>query len=627
MAREATGELRPLADGWAARITIEGRTRRDFVLAACATDAEAVERCKALASMAARLRHAKQAQDLEKLLEMGAKARAGRPWETVCVAVDALCRDGGTREKNAAKVPTVAELAGDWTSGRLHTRFPDHVGKKKPRSVDRDEGIARNYVRKHIGDHRLTDVTLDDCELVNVPADREAASRRQVAQFMGTLLKYAAYPCRHISASPIPRGWLPKIPKPKAMQHLRPDEDVKHLANKGLPLYRRLFLGISRREGFRKEELAALRFRDLDLELGAVRLDENKTDSPRAWALSPDVAEALRRWRDCCRTGAKADDYVFVAENGYTLDVSRLAEEQRADLLASGVTRPELHHDGPNRMKLRAHDARASFITCALANDRTEAWVMDRTGHTTSAMLNRYRRLARTWGELGLVTWAPLHEVLPELAGTVTVPAAIAPRIAHKSPGPLAESADAADLKSAAREGVRVQVPKGPPCEAGGEARRDRKRSPISRRPACTRPGHQLQRAISLSSVPPRHGPSVGLVVASRARATAIATPSSRRYAPVSASSAWETASCACPAGMAGSRSALGGGRSVSCAGVDGGAVSSLPFFFVSSVIVGSGWPPRPFPCEENRALPLCGSHQSRRPRTPPGCFIDAAKG
>ncbi len=28
--------------------------------------------------------------------------------------------------------------------------------------------------------------------------------------------------------------------------------------------------------------------------------------------------------------------------------------------------------------------------------------------------------------------------------------------------GPLAESADAADLKSAAREGVRVQIPKGP---------------------------------------------------------------------------------------------------------------------------------------------------------------------
>ena len=32
----------------------------------------------------------------------------------------------------------------------------------------------------------------------------------------------------------------------------------------------------------------------------------------------------------------------------------------------------------------------------------------------------------------------------------------------HESPGPLAESADAADLKSAAREGVRVRPPKGP---------------------------------------------------------------------------------------------------------------------------------------------------------------------
>lgn len=56
----------------------------------------------------------------------------------------------------------------------------------------------------------------------------------------------------------------------------------------------RLAYGILTREGMRASELAALRWRDLDLDHGRVRLDENKTDDPRAWALSPDVVRTLR---------------------------------------------------------------------------------------------------------------------------------------------------------------------------------------------------------------------------------------------------------------------------------------------------------------------------------------------
>jgi|ERR1019366_276623 hypothetical protein len=91
MPREAKGTLRSLADGFAARITVQGRERKDFELVACSSEAEAGVRCKELASMAARLRRAGNAGEIEQLLEMGAKARAGRPWAAVCAAVDALC--------------------------------------------------------------------------------------------------------------------------------------------------------------------------------------------------------------------------------------------------------------------------------------------------------------------------------------------------------------------------------------------------------------------------------------------------------------------------------------------------------------------------------------------------------
>ena len=91
MPREAKGELRHLADGFAARITISGRERRDFVLKTCATEAVADERTAALGQVAARLRRAGHADKILKMLEIGANARAGRPWRAFLAAVEAVC--------------------------------------------------------------------------------------------------------------------------------------------------------------------------------------------------------------------------------------------------------------------------------------------------------------------------------------------------------------------------------------------------------------------------------------------------------------------------------------------------------------------------------------------------------
>ena len=63
---------------------------------------------------------------------------------------------------------------------------------------------------------------------------------------------------------------------------------------------------------------------------------------------------------------------------------------------------------------------RATFVTVSLANGKSETWVADRTGHRSSAMINRYRRHARTWAELGLGELAALDRALPELAAMAT---------------------------------------------------------------------------------------------------------------------------------------------------------------------------------------------------------------
>jgi integrase len=59
-----------------------------------------------------------------------------------------------------------------------------------------------------------------------------------------------------------------------------------------------MFYGFLHREGTRRSEAGAMTWSDFDLLRGVVVLDENKTNDPRAWALSPGVAEALQAWRE-----------------------------------------------------------------------------------------------------------------------------------------------------------------------------------------------------------------------------------------------------------------------------------------------------------------------------------------
>ncbi len=169
------------------------------------------------------------------------------------------------------------------------------------------------------------------------------------------------------------------------------------------------------REGMRTDEMAALRWREVDLERGRVNLDANKTDDPRDWDLRPDTVEALRRWKHLCRPNDAPSDRVF-AEGGVPLNVEHLAVQLRRDLWRVGVRRPQLHENTKGRQRIRAHDLRATFVTIALATGKTETWISDRTGHRSHEMTETYRRRSRTWnlGQLG-----PLFELIPELGNGI----------------------------------------------------------------------------------------------------------------------------------------------------------------------------------------------------------------
>lgn len=135
-------------------------------------------------------------------MAMGARARAGRPWESVVGAVDALCA-GQTREQKTAQALTFEQFAKQWTDGELAKKHPDHVRAK--RSAARDEELLRLYVLPHVRDVRVDEFALIDAELVMAsirpihPRTKKPlsqATRRLIAQVMARLMRLAVSPAK-----------------------------------------------------------------------------------------------------------------------------------------------------------------------------------------------------------------------------------------------------------------------------------------------------------------------------------------------------------------------------------------------------------------------------------------------
>jgi integrase len=82
--------------------------------------------------------------------------------------------------------------------------------------------------------------------------------------------------------------------------------------------------------------------------------------------------------------------------------------------VACKIDHTKLFQRDVKRIPIRAHDLRATFVTLALANGKTEDWVTRRTGHSSSIMLARYRRDAETVREHSLGWLVDFHEHIPE---------------------------------------------------------------------------------------------------------------------------------------------------------------------------------------------------------------------
>lgn len=419
MARRSTGNAYHSAGTWYARITLDAGKRRSFGLATCRTEEEARGRADVLAELAGRLRPLGQPELTARLLTQAAEGDELALGD-VRRAVERLTASGLAGAAGPAPV-TFKDLAERWLSGELAREHPDRVRHRRaPRAT---HSRIKTHAYPILGDMPLVSIRLDDAERVlsGLPAHLSKSTRRAVAGGIARVMRLAAYPCRLIQSSPIPKGFLPAVGPSKARGWLYPSEDRALLGCTAVPFNYRLLYGFLAREGMRRGEAERLIWTDIDLARGTVNLEKNKTDDPRLFALDPGVVRALRAvYR--LRGEPAPNELIFSPAGEPAISFGKLAQSLREHLLLAGVRRPELFESTATRKRMRAHDLRATFITLNLAAGRTEDWIADRTGHRSSGQIRGYKRGARTAEELGLGPLDALDVALPELR-----PAAAAP--------------------------------------------------------------------------------------------------------------------------------------------------------------------------------------------------------
>lgn len=411
-----TTTLRETKSGWSARIrmgSVGDKAQRPWLPMPPMKAAEAESRHERLQRLATEFVRADKAAEAERSLRICAEQPTLKAFEVAeRAARRSLTEAVDVKPSGPRTFRDVAEL---WLNGDLCRRYPDDGYCV---SAERAKRVRAHLVTIYpkLGHLPVTEITRELAERVRaeMAIGRRQGTRRHYAMAIHRVLELAVEPLRLIAQSPVPPKFVPPQGPSRTRAFLFPREERALVSAPAVPWAYRFYYGFLARNGVRKEEGLSLTYGDIDFDMGLITLDKNKTRRPRFWRLAPDVLAALER----ARGAAKPTALVFEGVKRVNL-----ATVFREHLELAGARRPQLSARSNERRPIVLHDLRSTFVTLSLASGRNETWVMDRTGHTTSAMLNRYRRQARQLEELPeSERWlAPLDECLWPMPGLAKV--------------------------------------------------------------------------------------------------------------------------------------------------------------------------------------------------------------
>jgi integrase len=351
---------------------------------------------------------------------------------------------------------TWGQLADAWASGEAARRHP---GKNLDKQDSERDQQRIDWLKPFIGDVALEAFTEEHYNLgmANLPRRcKTKTTRRHYSQVILRVMRIA-------KKLKLVKAWkLDEVEPIKILKKDRPvftclfPADLNRLLPSELLDYQwRLLWGFMIYESPRIGKLREVRWRHIEKDgNGAISMD-SKSGEMLYWDLRPGTLEALLHMRE-----------LDPKSTGPFSWMSDTQQHQAAKLLRDhlelvGCDREALFENEGRRRKLRAHDTRASFVVFAKLEGRSEQWIMDRTGHTTSEMVQRYDRVERVAEGKG---WAPLGRLDRALGLGLTGPS---PDPQHISDG-KSDTAPVSDFESAP-EGPNGSVAEGAQERTGAE--------------------------------------------------------------------------------------------------------------------------------------------------------------
>lgn len=313
----------------------------------------------------------------------------------------------------AAEALTIAEV------GKRYLAHLQRAGRKLSTRTAVRSGL-RVHLEPFFGERSMASVTHEDVVDLMTLMEKKGVGPKSIRNYLGTLsalYRFAMHPRRRWATSnPCEGIELPAVPDHVGFRYLELDQVDALVCGAQAGPYEALDRALYRSAamtGLRLGELVALRWRDVDWSVSAIRVRSNyvlgefgtpkSKRSSRSVPMADEVAGELERYFKAC--GEPADDgLVFPdARHGGPLDKAAVLRRMRKALKAA--TLDETH---------RFHDLRHTFGTAMAAAGVPMRTLQEWMGHRDIETTQRYADYAPRTRDAELVAAAFARDVAGE---------------------------------------------------------------------------------------------------------------------------------------------------------------------------------------------------------------------
>ena len=312
-----------------------------------------------------------------------------------------------TLESQKAQKSSIAPIPKGETFAHYVVRYYEDRDRRGLAAVQGDQRFLEKHVCPHIGEKPIADVTREDIEkLVQHFDDKTARGEwawRSARRSWNLIHALFAQACtsknlalRVRKDNPTHDVAPPDAGEEKAKAFLWPNEFLRLMTCEQVPQDARRLYAIAIYLYSRAAEILVLRWTDIDLEHGTIRIargfdqerkqeKSTKAGRVRLFAIEPELLPLLR----VMHAERQDDGRVFPR-----MSSAILAARFRHYLQIAGITRADLFLDDDQHIPIRMHDCRSTACTWMAMRGDPVTTIMERVGHREFATTQVYLRRA-----------------------------------------------------------------------------------------------------------------------------------------------------------------------------------------------------------------------------------------